>query len=232
MGRKQIILLSAGEAREFAEKENFRICPRASNKNQVFNFFDISTVRIILGTASRLRAEVMQRLGIPFEVIPSNFDEDTIKAGSVDEGITAIAKGKANVLARAYPDCLVVTADSNNLFEGKSYGKPKSLEQAREWLQRMRGKTQEFHTALVLTLGSAKRQTVDVNISYITFKNFSDEEIDSYFASVNPLDKAIGWAPDGPGLALLDKFTGEPGSEFALPLDTLRKRLCEFGVGV
>lgn len=185
---------------------------------------------IILGTSSRLRQQTMQRLGIPFKAVPSHFDEESITTGGIDDMLIAIAKGKADELVKVYPDNIIITADSNNLFEGKSYGKPKSLAQAREWLRQMRGKTQEFHTALVVTLGSAKKQTADLNISYITFSNFSDEELDSYFTQVNPLSMAIGWSAEGSGARLLAEFKGEPGSEYALPLDTLKRRLREFGV--
>ncbi|OGY91548.1 MAG: hypothetical protein A3B31_00285 [Candidatus Komeilibacteria bacterium RIFCSPLOWO2_01_FULL_53_11] len=189
-------------------------------------------MNIILGTGSKLRQRAMERLGLPFTIALSNFDEESIVLDDIDQTIMAIAKGKAALLAKAYPDAIIVTADSNNLFEGKSYGKPKSLKQAREWLQLMRGKTQEFHTALVVTLSSQMKRSTDVNISYITFNNFSDEEINHYFSQVNPLTMAIGWSADGPGKKLLAKFKGEPGSEFALPLDTLKKRLREFGVKI
>jgi septum formation protein len=189
-------------------------------------------MNIILGTSSKLRQQAMPSLGILFKVIPSHFDEESIAAEEIDAMLTAIAKGKADTLVRAYPDSLIITADSNNFFEGKSYGKPKSLMQAKEWLRQMRGKTEEFHTALVVSFAAAKKQTVDLNVSYITFKNFSDNELENYLAQVNPLKMAIDWSVQGSGSDLLAEFKGEPASEYALPLNTLKKRLGKFSVVV
>jgi len=187
---------------------------------------------IILGTSSKLRLKVMKSLGIPFQVAHSDFDEEQIKADDVKDLLIATAKGKAAVLAPQYPNAVVVTADSNNVFEGRKYGKPASREQAREWLTAMAGKPQDFYTALVLTHHASGKQTVDLNVSRFIFKSYGVEEVDSYLAQVEPTIMALGWAPEGPGLALLERFEGEPGAERALPLDTLRKRLREFGVAL
>lgn len=187
---------------------------------------------IIFGTASKLRLSAMESLHIPFQVVPSNFDEEQTKAEDVRDLVIATAIGKARALTPLYPDAVVITVDSNNVFEGKKYGKPASREQAKEWLMAMAGKSQEFYTALVLTHQASVKQTVDLNISHITFKQFSEHELDNYLAQVDPTSMAIGWGPEGSGLTMLDKFEGEEGAEKALPLDTLRKRLREFGIVV
>ena len=185
---------------------------------------------IILGSSSKTRYQAMQTLGLPFRAIASDFDEETTKADHIEDLVIATARGKAAVLQNLYPTSLIITADSCHLFESKKYGKPSSLAQAREWLLAMRGKTQETYVALVLTLGA--QQTVDLVVSSYTFKNFSPAELEAYVTQVNPLEKATGYTPAGPGLALLENFTGEPGSELALPLHTLTKRLREFGVSL
>ena len=187
---------------------------------------------IILGTFSKLRLKAMESLGIPFRVVHSNFNEEQTKADDVKDLVIITAKGKAAALAPQYPNAVVITVDSNDFFEGKKYGKPTSREQAREWLTAMAGKAQDFYTALVLTHHASGRQTVDLNVSRFIFKPYGVEEVDSYLAQVDPTTMAIGWAPEGLGLALLERFEGEPGAERALPLDTLRKRLREFGVAV
>jgi len=189
-------------------------------------------MEIILGTSSKLRRKAMESLGLPFRVAHSNFDEKVIKLDNVKELVMATAKGKAIVLAPQYPQAVVITVDSNNFFEGKNYGKPSSKEQAKEWLIAMSGKSQEFYTALVLTHQAASKQTVDLNVSRFIFKPYGTKAVDHYLAQVNPTTMAIGWAPDGPGLALLERFEGEPGAEWALPLETLRRRLHEFGVQI
>jgi len=183
---------------------------------------------IILGTASKLRIRAMESLGIPFQVVVSNFDEEQTKVDDVKDLVIATAKGKAAVLAQQYPNAIVITLDSNNFFEGKKYGKPASREQAKEWLMTMAGKSQEFYTALVLTHQASGKQTVDLNISKIIFKSFSEKELNNYLNQIDPTTMAIGWSPEGPGINLLERFEGEPGVEMALPLDTLKKRLIEF----
>ena len=174
----------------------------------------------------------MESLGLPFKVLASNFDEEQIQAEDVRELVVAIAKGKADILANQYPNDLIITADSNNFFDGRNYGNPKSREQAKQWLMLMAGKSQEFHTGLVLTLRASDKQTVDLNTSVFTFKPFSARELDNYLAKIDPTSMAIGWSMDDGGDALLERFDGEPGAERALPLDTLRNRLREFGIAV
>lgn len=187
---------------------------------------------IILGSSSPLRAQAMRSIGVPFRVEVSNFNEETTKASTIDDFVVATALGKAGVLSERFPNDIVIAADSNHLFQGKSYGKPKSVAEARRWLQAMRGKSQEIHTALVLTCAARQHQCVDLNISTFTLKNFSDQELEAYLAQVDPCAKASGYTPDGPGLTLLAEFIGEPGANLALPLDTLRRRLQEFGVSL
>lgn len=185
---------------------------------------------IILGSSSKLRRKAMDSLGIPFRVVVSNFDEEQVRAADIKHLVVTTAKGKAAVLAPQYPSAIVITVDSNNFFEGKKYGKPASREQAREWLSAMAGKPQDFYTALVVTRHASGKQTVDLNVSRFILKPFSAETLDYYLAQVDPTTMAAGWSDDGPGQLLLDHFEGEPGADFALPLNTLRKRLIEFGV--
>lgn len=187
---------------------------------------------IILGTGSLMRLQAMERLRLPFHVEISDFDEEQTKSEDIDSLVIETAKGKADVLASRFPDSLIITADSNHLFEGKIYGKPKDLHEARAWLWEMRGKTQEIHTGLVLTLPSAQKQTIDLNVSRFTLKNFTQEALEQYLVEGAPLKRAGAVTPVGPGLLILESFEGEPGADLALPLDTLRKRLREFGVEI
>lgn len=174
----------------------------------------------------------MQTIGLPFRVEISNFDEDSVHQSTLDDTVTAIASGKAELLSKRFPNALIITADTNHLFNGQYYGKPNSIDEAREWLKLMRGKPQEIHTALIVTAPSLGRKTVDLIVSTYKLREFSNEELDNYLHQVNPLEKATGYTPDGPGIDLLASFTGEPGSNLALPLETLSKRLREFGVNV
>jgi len=179
-----------------------------------------------------MRLRAMERLGLPFHVEISEFDEEQTKAEDIDALVMETAKGKAAVLSERFPDSLIITADSNHLFEGKVYGKPADLREARTWLWDMRGKTQEIHTGLVLTLPSDHTQTVDLNVSRFTLKNFSEEALEQYLVEAAPLKRAGAVTPVGPGLLILESFEGEPGADLALPLDTLRRRLREFRVEV
>lgn len=174
----------------------------------------------------------METLGIPFRVVPSNFDEELTKEEDVKDLVITTAKGKAAVLAPQFPNDVVITVDSNNFFNGKKYGKPESREQARDWLIAMAGKPQEFYTALVLTHHALAKQTVDLNVSRFFFKPYGAELVDKYLAEVEPTTMSIGWAAKGLGLEFLDHFEGEPGAMNALPLDTLKLRLREFGIKV
>ena len=187
---------------------------------------------IILGSSSQLRYRVMLSLGIHFRVVHSNFDEEKTKKEDIKELVSATAKGKADILAPQYPDAVVITVDSNNFFEGKKYGKPSSREQARGWLMAMSGKPIDFYTALVVTHHAANKQTIDLNHSRFIFSDYTNDLVDRYLSQVDPTTMSIGWGPQGLGREFLERFEGEPGAERALPLDTLKRRLREFGVNV
>jgi len=189
-------------------------------------------MEVILGTSSKLRQAAMRSLGIPFRVAVSNFDEEKTKAEDVKDLVMATAKGKAAVLAPMFPNDVVITVDSNNVFEGKKYGKPNSRAQAREWLIAMAGKSNDFYTALILTHQALGKQTVDLNVSRFYFKSYESDLVDKYLTTVDPTTMSIGWAPEGLGIEFMERFEGEPGAMNALPLDTLRLRLQEFGIAV
>ena len=188
-------------------------------------------MRIILASQSPRRAKVFKKLGLPFEIIPSNFDEKIIKEKNPLKLVEKLALEKARAVARKNTGALVVGGDNVIELNGKILGKPKDLAEARKILLEASGRTLKTYNGVALIYNEKERSTAVSGFGQM--KKYSNEAISNYFARVNPLDKAGGFAGDpAEGGEFLENFEGEPGEELGLPLNSLKKLLKSFEVKV
>ncbi|GAC56735.1 Maf-like protein [Gordonia hirsuta DSM 44140 = NBRC 16056] len=207
--------------------------------------------RVLLGSASPARRGVLRAAGIDPLVLVSDLDEDALAAGLADrpaaEVVTELAKAKgaaivAQVLASADPelaqvaaDGVVLTCDSMLLLDGELAGKPKTPAVARERWRRMRGHTGELltgHTVTRMRDGAVAQVSAGTRGTRISFSDVSDEVIDAYVATGEPLQVAGAFTLDGLGGWLLDGIDGDPSSVIGISLPLTRELLGEVGVSV
>jgi septum formation protein len=154
--------------------------------------------KIILASSSPRRKEIMERAGYRFRVIPSSFEETGTDFFSF-EFIESLAYQKALVVAKDYPDNVVVGADTLVVLDKKILGKPKDAAQAFEMLRELSGKAHMVVTAIAVISGTQVRKSSTT--SYVTFENLTDEQIRYYVDTFKPLDKAGAYGiqemPDG-----------------------------------
>jgi septum formation protein len=190
-------------------------------------------MKIILASESPRRAKVMKRLQVPFEIKPSNFDEEQVKnlENNPAKLVETLALEKARSVARDYPQALVIGADTMAMIDGETVGKPKDLEDTRRLLLKGAGrKVKDFNGVAVVYKGQERSASVS---GIAKMKNFGNKEIDHYFSRIDPLDKAGGFAADpAEGGEFLESYSGEPGQELGLPMNTLKRFLGEFGVKI
>lgn len=188
-------------------------------------------MRIILASKSPRRAKVMEKLGLTFEIVPSNFDEEKIKEKNPLKLVEKLALEKARVVAKKNPDALVISADTMAKLGDRILGKPRNLHEARKILQEASGKTlRDFNGLAVIYKGQEKSTAVTGTAK---MKKYTNGHISDYFSRINPLDKAGGFAADpAEGGEFLESYKGEPGQELGLPITSLRRFLKEFGVEV
>ncbi|MBU3721980.1 MAG: septum formation inhibitor Maf [Limnohabitans sp.] len=178
-----------------------------------------SSRTLILGSSSRYRKELLSRLNIPFEVAAPEVDETPHINEKPRDLALRLALAKARAVASKNPEAVVIGSDQVADLEGQPLGKPGNHDNAVKQLQRMRGKTVIFQTALsVICLATGFEQT-DLAAVKVTFRDLTDAEIESYLRAEEPYDCAGSAKSEGLGIALLAAIDNDdPTALVGLPL--------------
>jgi septum formation protein len=189
--------------------------------------------RIILASSSQYRKELLARLRIPFEIIVPDIDE-TARLEETPE-ITAgrLAREKAMKIATQIPNALIIGSDQVATLNDEQIGKPGSHANALKQLQKMRGKTVIFHTALCLIDNRSSQADMQIeNVqTFVTFRNLPDAELDHYLKIEQPYDCAGSAKNEGLGIAIIEKIEStDPTALTGLPLIALTTMLRHAGV--
>ena len=169
-------------------------------------------IMIILASGSPRRAKILSAHGVEFKVVKSDAPEVAYPGDprrTVCEN--ALAKGAA------VGGDAVLSADTIVWCEGKIYGKPKDLAEAKVFLRELSGKTHQVYT------GVAYNGETAVEISNVTFKHLSEKDIDDYVALVKPTDRAGAYDIDDYGPLVIDHYDGEYENIMGLPLSPLKR---------
>ena len=190
-----------------------------------------SSRTVILGSSSRYRKELLSRLNIPFEVASPEVDETPHINETPRDLALRLALAKARAVASKYPEAVVIGSDQVADLNGQALGKPGNHANAVKQLQRMRGKTVIFQTALsVICLATGFEQT-DLAAVKVTFRDLTDAEIESYLKAEEPYDCAGSAKSEGLGIALLAAIDNDdPTALVGLPLIRTCRMLSAAGV--
>lgn len=195
---------------------------------------DIS-YRLILASASPARRTLLAAAGIDAEVMVSGVDESVVEADDAATLCLALARMKARTVAAkltADPGALVLGCDSVLAFGDEIYGKPTDAVQAAERWRLMRGRSGVLHTGHHLTGLVSGKQAEGVGNTVVHFADISDDEIDAYIATEEPLSVAGAFTLDGRGGAFVDRIEGDPGNVVGLSLPLLRHLLGEMDISI
>ncbi|MEY4155833.1 MAG: hypothetical protein RJB64_554 [Pseudomonadota bacterium] len=188
---------------------------------------------LILGSTSRNRRELLERLQLPFEVHAPQVDE-TPRAGEPPENLARrLALAKARAVAARYPQAVVIGSDQVADLEGEPLGKPGTHERAVEQLRRMRGRTVIFQTALSVVCLARGFEMSDLAAVKVRFRALSDTEIETYLRHEEPYDCAGSAKSEGLGIALLESIDNDdPTALVGLPLIRTARMLRAAGLPV
>lgn len=189
-------------------------------------------MNIILASQSPRRQELLAKMGLKFEVHPSDFDERLDDSRSPQEVATALALGKAAAVAAQFPDALVIGADTIVTINGQQLGKPSSLAEATAMLRQLAGHAHDVTTGIALVCLSKDIQISDSDTTQVIFKPRNDEAIDKYVVTGDPLDKAGAYGIQSGASPLIDHIVGNYETVIGLPTKLLAQHLAEFGVSV
>ena len=186
---------------------------------------------LILGSTSRYRKELLARLRIPFETAAPDVDETPHINESPKDLALRLALAKARAVALKNPEAIVIGSDQVADLEGAPLGKPGNHTNATLQLQRMRGKTVIFQTALSVVCIATGYERTDLAEVKVKFRNLSDAEIETYLRSEEPYDCAGSAKSEGLGIALLDSIENDdPTALIGLPLIRTCQMLREAGM--
>jgi len=189
---------------------------------------------LVLASASPARLRLLRDAGFDPVVCVSGVDESAVEQDDPWVLVRELATRKATTVAASYgaADALVVGCDSMLLLDGDVLGKPADATEAVERWRRMRGRTGVLLTGhCVVDVGSG-RTAAEVADTVVRFGNPSDDEIDAYVGTGEPLRVAGAFTIDGRSAVFLDGVDGDPSNVVGLSLPLLRRLLAELGVAV
>ena len=174
---------------------------------------------LVLGSTSRYRRELLQRLQIPFEVAAPGVDETPHADETPRTLAQRLALAKAMAVARLFPHAVVIGSDQVADLKGTPLGKPGTHEKAVAQLRLMRGQTVVFQTAVSVVCLESDFEQNSLAAVNVTFRDLTDAEIENYLRAEQPYDCAGSAKSEGLGIALLASIdSDDPTALVGLPL--------------
>ncbi len=188
---------------------------------------------IILASASPRRTAILNQLGLDFKVIPSEVSETMPEESAApQELVTRLAWHKASDVAHKLEQGLVIGADTLVVLEDIIFGKPSGPVEAVEMLSMLNGKIHSVYTGIAMVQVPSGQTEVGYSETKVKFRALSKEEIQSYVATGEPLDKAGAYGIQGKGGALIEGIEGCYFNVVGLPLSKLVEMLRKFEISI
>jgi septum formation protein len=186
---------------------------------------------LVLGSTSRYRRDLLQRLRLPFDVVAPEVDETPAPGETPLALALRLALAKARAVAAQRPDAIVIGSDQVADLNGEPLGKPGTHARAVAQLQRMSGQTVVFQTALAVVCTATGFEQVDCASVRVVFRPLADDEIERYLIAETPYDCAGSAKSEGLGIALLDHIDNDdPTALVGLPLIRTARLLRQAGL--
>lgn len=186
------------------------------------------TKNIILASTSPRRKDMLEKAGLRFEVVASNYEEDMTLDLSPSDLVKFLSSQKAEAVSDAHPHSIIIAADTVVVLGKQVLGKPHTPERAKEMLRALSATEHSIITGFtVLDTDSGKiiSQSVETKV---LFKSLTEWEIDEYVASGEPLDKAGAYAIQLGGAKFVERIEGDFSNAIGLPVDEVMAVLKEF----
>jgi MAF protein len=189
--------------------------------------------QLILGSSSPYRAELLAKLGLPFDTISPDIDEQALPDEKPAQLVQRLSEQKALAIASNYPDALIIGSDQVAVLDGTILGKPGNHQNAVKQLHAASGKTVLFLTGLALLNSKTGEMQSLVEPFEVCFKQLSEQQIEFYLQQEQPYQCAGSFKSEGFGISLFSKLNGDdPNSLIGLPLIRLIEQLHNQGVDV
>lgn len=189
--------------------------------------------QLILASTSPFRRQLLERLGLPFDIVSPQTDETGLPGEAAPQLVHRLAEAKARAVAQQYPATLIIGGDQVATFENEIIGKPDSHQAAVAQLRRFSGHRLQFHTGVALLNSASGTIQIEVIPTSVKFRSLSEEQITYYLNREQPYQCAGSFKSEGLGIALFESIRGDdPTALMGLPLITLVQMLEREGVRV
>ena len=189
--------------------------------------------KVILGSTSRYRKELLSRLRVPFDTAGPDVDETPLPGEAPATLARRLALAKAREVSRRFPEAVVIGSDQVADLGGEALGKPGTHDRAVAQLRRMRGQTVVFQTAVAVVCTATGFEQLDLAAVKVVFRDLDDQEIERYLRAEEPYDCAGSAKSEGLGIALLSRIDNDdPSALVGLPLIRTCHMLRAAGVSI
>ena len=161
---------------------------------------------LILASASPRRRDLLQNLGLTFDIIPADIDETPLPDESPDALVSRLSTQKAAAIATQNSSALVIAADTVVTLDGDVLGKPKDSAENKRFTERLSGRTHRVYTGHAAQRG--EEVAACVISTEVRFRDLSEREVEWYVSTGEGMDKAGGYAIQGYGAALVSEIHG------------------------
>jgi septum formation protein len=193
---------------------------------------------LVLASRSPRRAEILTQLGVAFIVDAADLDESPLVGESPQEHVLRLATAKClSVAARHGADAVVLGADTTVDVDGEIFGTPRDIDDARQMLLRLAGRTHHVHTAVCVTGYEPGHQTGEqpshqavLDSATVTMTPIAADALEQYLLTGESLDKAGAYAVQGQAGVFVAQVSGDLSTVIGLPIPLVQQLLRPFGL--
>jgi septum formation protein len=186
---------------------------------------------LVLASTSRYRAELLTRLGLPFETEAPGVEETPLPGESAGQRATRLARAKAAAVARRRPGAWVIGSDQVAVRDGQVLGKPLDAARCEAQLAGSSGRQVTFLTAVALLRHGESPPREHLDTTRVVFRDLAPAELRRYVELERPFDCAGGFRCEGLGIALFERIdSSDPTALVGLPLIWLASALRQVGL--
>jgi nucleoside triphosphate pyrophosphatase len=184
--------------------------------------------RIVLASGSARRVALLKSLGLQFDIIPHNIEEYIPGGVLPGELVMYLAYIKADDVAKKEKNAIIIAADTVVLHGKDILGKPKDVRDAKRILSMLSNSDHDVVSGVCIMDMPSKRKVLRISRTHIKMKFISEEEIDAYIKSGEPMDKAGAYAIQGEGRKFIERINGSLSNVVGLPLGLVLEMLNDF----
>lgn len=186
-------------------------------------------MKLVLASQSPRRKELLGQMGLKFTVVSPDVDENALELRDPQALVKALSLAKARQVADTLdPETLVIAADTVVVLDQNILGKPADTIQAEAMLAALSGRSHQVCTGVTVCQNS--RTVTEAEVTQVTFRDLTPEEIRNYVATGEPMDKAGSYGIQGLGALLVSGIQGDYSNVVGLPVCRLGRILTDFGL--